>query len=190
MNFAVQSYNTNININFRNAKKLSKKSVLKLTEDKDFFPEVSLYNTGIKDFRLKSLVVEKRERMAMQSPLPPEYTYVDGCGITRLKPHLYIKNIVVKPEYLRQGVWRDTVYKIVNLSKEEGFEGRVLLFSAPVRGTENYIPNPAIAHWANGFRFYDSNCVKQMHEVLTGTRPAENAPGGCMYYPVVKKQSV
>jgi len=185
MNFAVQNYNTNLNINFRNTKNFSKKTVRKLMEDKDFFPEVSLYNTGIKDFRLKSLVVEKRERMIQQSPLPSEYIYVDGCGITRLKPHLFIKHIVVKPEYLRQGVWRETINKIVNLSKEEGYEGRVLLFSAPIRGTENYISNPAIAHWANGFRFYDSNCVKQMLEVLSGTSPAENAPGGCMYYPVI-----
>ena len=184
MNLTVQCYNTNFNIDFRNAKKFSKKPVLKLMEDKDFFPEVSLYNTGIKDFRLKSLVVEKRENMIQQSPLPPEYTYVDGSGITRLKLHLYIKNIVVKPEYLRQGAWRDAVNKIVKLSKEEGFEERVLLYSLPISGMEKYIPNPAIAHWAKGFRFYDSILVKQMLEVLSGARNAKDAPSGCMYYPV------
>ena len=184
MNLTVQSYYTNPNINFRSIKGIPKKTVQKAMKDADFFPEVSLYDTGIKDFRLKSLIVEKRERMIQQSVLPPEYIYVDECGIPRLKPHLYIKHIVVKPEYLRQGACRDAVKKIVELSKKEGFEGRVILVSAPIKGTENYIPNPSIAHWANGFRFYDSGSVIQMKEILNGTRPPEKAPGGCMYYPL------
>ena len=114
--------------------------------------------------------------------VPPDYLYVDEYGINRLKPHLYIKSIIVKPEFLRQGAWRDAVKKIVSLAKENGFEGRVLLDSSPIKWTESYIPNPALAHWANGFRFYSTNDLKQMLEVLNGTRPQKEAPGGPMYY--------
>jgi len=188
MKLSIQNYNNilsnNHNIAFTNLKDASKKSLLDVVSNKDFLPEIVSYDTGINDFRLKSLIVQKRNKMIPQSPVPPEYTYIDKYGITRLKPHLYIKEIIVKPEFLRQGVCRDAEKKIVQLSKDAGFEGRVLLDSAPIRGTEAYIPNPTLAHWANGFRFYCSNATKQMLDALNGKSQIKFGPGGCMYYPI------
>ena len=186
MELSIQNYNrtahTSNNINFKNN---PQKSLTDVVKNKDFLPEIILYDTGIKDTRLKSLIVEIRNRMIQQSPVPPEYTYIDKYGIIRLKPHLYIKEIIVKPEFLRQGACHDAEKRIIQLSQEEGFEGRVLLDSAPIRGTEAYIPNPSLAHWANGFRFYSSNTTKQMLDALNGKFPIELGPGGCMYYPVI-----
>lgn len=188
MELSIQSYNTglfiNKNINFGDTKTVSKNSLSKVINDKDFLPNIVLYDTGICDFRLKSLIVEKRERMLQQYPVPPEYTYIDQYGTTRLKPHLFIKEIIVKPEFLRQGACRDAENRIVELSREEGLEGRVLLMSSPINGTRDYIPNPALAHWANGFRFYSSSLAQLMLNVLDGLSAPEYGPAGCMYYPI------
>lgn len=175
MNISVQSYNNTLSFGRNPVYSKCKK---------DFLPNISIYDTGIKDIRLKDLVVEKREKMLVQYLVPPEYTYTDDNGILRLKPHLFIKKIEVKPEFLRQGVCRDVESKIVELSEKEGFEGRVLLVSSPIKDTDSYIPHPTLAHWSNGFRFYGSNFLKQMLEVLNGTRMPNEAPSGCMYYPV------
>lgn len=171
----------NSRYNLKNIKNASEN----IASKKDFLPEVSIIDTGINDFRLESLIVEKRERMIQQHLLPPEYLYVDQYGINRVKPHLFIKKIIVKPEFLRQGVCREAEQKIVQLSKDEGMEGRVILFSSPIKGKNSYIQNPTLAHWANGFRFYGSDYVRQMLEVLNGERTAQNAPVGCMYYLII-----
>ena len=174
---------SNINFGkFNNPNKLLSPEELKL---KDFLPVITIYDTGMRDNRLEGLIVEKREKMLKNCLVPPEYTYTDEQGVDRLKPHLFIKHIVVKPEFLRQGVCKAVEQKVIQLSKDEGFEGRVLLESSFIKGTENYIPNPALAHWANGFRFYGYNNAKQMAEVLNGNLPPEKAPGGTMYYPII-----
>ena len=189
MEISIQSYNKTAfnhrNMAFRSIKDISKSPISDLKTGKDLLPDITLYNTGINDFRLKSLIVEKRERMIQQYPLPPEYIYTDEYGINRIKPHLFIKEIIVKPEFLRQGACRNAEHKIVQLSKDAGFDGRVLLEAAPIKGTRDYIPNPALAHWANGFRFYSSALAEQMLNVLSGFSPPEYGPGGCMYYPII-----
>lgn len=185
MEFSVKSYFNNQNINFKSIKNVPKHSHFDVKNNKNFLPDITLFDTGITDPRLECLIVEKRERMFKNCLVPPEYTYTDEYGIDRLKPHLFIKRIVVKPEFLRQGACRDAELKIIQLSKDEGYEGRVLLESSLVKGKFSYIPSPTLAHWANGFRFWSENCLKQMMEVLNGTRPPEEAPGGEMYYPIL-----
>lgn len=177
--------NRNLRINFGNNQVSSKESPDNINIRDGFWPKISEYDIGIKDSRLQGLIVQKRENMLQYCLVPPEYIYTDEDGVNRLKPHLYIKYIVVKPEFLRQGVSRDVAKRVVELSKKEGFEGRVLLDSSPIKGTRSYISNPAIAHWANGFRFYGKNDLEQMLSVLNGERPPEEAPGGTMYYPIL-----
>ncbi len=189
MEISIQNYHravfNNQNAMFKSIKNAPKPSCIDTLHRENFLPKIELYDTEIKDFRLKSLIVEKRERMLQQHPVPPEYTYVDEYGITRLKPHLFIKEITIKPKFLRQGACRNTEKQIVELSKKEGFEGRVLLESSPIKGTRDYIPNPALAHWANGFRFYSSQSTEQMLDVLNDIRSPYEGPEGCMYYPII-----
>lgn len=52
----------NSRYNLKNIKNASEN----IASKKDFLPEVSIIDTGINDFRLESLIVEKRERMIQQ----------------------------------------------------------------------------------------------------------------------------
>lgn len=81
MNIKLQYYNSLINFNGKISPTIINKHSKKLSSDlirnKDFLPKISIYDTGIKDYRIESLIVEKRERMIKQYPVPPEYTYID-----------------------------------------------------------------------------------------------------------------
>lgn len=146
-------------------------------------PTVRQFNPGIQDFRIEKLIIEKREDIFMHAPFPDNYTYPSEAGL-RLKPHIYISQIKVKPEFLRQGVCKEIEKKIVKLSKKLGCEGRVILTSAKIRECEDRISNPSIAHWKNGFRFAEKELNDEMKRIVEFNAPIRFAPLGDMYYPV------
>ena len=140
--------------------------------------------TGIKDKRLEKLAVTKHIKEPRLFELPNDYIFMGDDGYLYVKPHLYINRIQVKREFLRQGVCREVEKRIVEISKELGFEGRVILTSAPITGTEDMIPSPTLAHYKNGFRFYNEKANNLVERILRGEIPACYTPNGTMYYPL------
>ncbi len=68
-------------------------------------PEITKFETGISDYRLAMLKVEKRVNCDIgNTDYPIDYTFMNEYGQIRLKPHLYLDGIQVKKEYARQGV--------------------------------------------------------------------------------------
>ena len=145
------------------------------------------FRTGIKDERLKMLEVEKWQNQVVYPEegieYPPNYTFVDAFGLTRLKPHLYIQGIQVKKAFRHQGVCKDIEHQIVEKSKEAGCEGRVILFADYMNNDIAKVP-PSIAHYKSGFRFPTDSQNIIMEQILRGELPVSEAPLGFMFYPV------
>ena len=148
--------------------------------------EVSTYNTGIKDNRISQLGVTKRVNFPVfdKSEFPISYLFEDSNGMLRQKPHLYFGLLEVKPEFARQGIGTAVLKHVIECSKKEGYEGRVMLDAIGFPGTKTYIPSPALQTWKAGFRFVDESKNKIMEEVQKGIRPLTDAPTGTMYLPV------
>ena len=140
--------------------------------------------SGIEDGRLERFMVTNHIKEHKMFPVPDYYTYVGEDGYTYVKPHLYINMIQVKREFLRQGVCKEIEQKIVELSKQMGYEGRVLLTSTCIQGTQDMIPSPTIAHYKNGFRFYNEAMNNLVEKIIRGEVPVESTPHGTMYYPL------
>ena len=58
---------------------------------------------------------------------PNNYICIDSYGERRIKPHIFLKYVEIKPEFARQGIYSTTIKELVELSKEEGCEGRIIL---------------------------------------------------------------
>lgn len=148
-------------------------------------PEISTFDTGINDNRLAMLKVEKRVNCDIgNTDYPIDYTFMDEYGQIRLKPHLYLDGIQVKSEYARQGVCYSTEKQIVELSRKEGYGGRVILLADKMTNADTPIVRSSLAHWKSGFRFCDDSSNKIMERVQKGELPQESAPLGYMYYPL------
>jgi len=114
---------------------------------------------------------------------PNNYVCIDSQGDRRLKPHIMLKLVEVKPEFARQGAYSSAIKKLFEASKQEGCEGRIILNARKIESPlMTKIPSPSIAHWKCGFRFAEENLNKIMKRVLNGDLPLENAPEGYMYY--------
>ena len=115
---------------------------------------------------------------------PNNYVCIDSKGDRRLKPHVYLKYVEVKPEFARQGLYSNAVKKLIALAKLDwDCEGRITLDARKVESpTITKIPSPSLAHWKCGFRFIGENNNKIMEKVLKGELPLEDAPEGTMYY--------
>lgn len=148
-------------------------------------PEITKFETGISDYRLAMLKVEKRVNCDIgNTDYPIDYTFMNEYGQIRLKPHLYLDGIQVKKEYARQGVCYNTEKQIVELSKKEGLGGRVILLADKMPEADTPIVRSSLAHWKSGFRFCDDSLNKIMEKVQRGELPKEAAPLRFMYYPV------
>lgn len=170
---------------------ISQKSVKSKTIEKILSPdamkiELGTYETGIKDNRISQLGVTKRVNFPVfdKSEFPISYLFEDANGMIRQKPHLYFNLLEVKPEFARQGAGTAALKRVMECSKNEGYEGRVMLDAIGFPGTKTYIPSPALQTWKLGFRFIDENKNKIMEEVQKGIRPLTDAPVGTMYIPV------
>ena len=155
-----------------------------------FIPEIieKKFNSGIINKRLLHLDTECRAYGVVESKntFPNEYICIDPNGNRRLKPHIYINYVEVKPEYARKGVYSKTIKQLAKIAKgTDNCEGRIIL---DARNMNNYsstqIPSPALAHWKCGFRFADESNNKIMERVLNGELPLEKAPEGIMYLPL------
>ena len=152
-----------------------------------FNPTIKLgvLKTGIKDNRLENLWIEKRAYTypATKDSYPAKFICIDSNGQTRIKPHIYLNMIEVKPEFARQGVCSKIEHKIIKLAKRLGFGGRVILDATKIESPEmTKIPSPSLAHWKNGFRFTRPEYNRIMKRVLKGELPPEDAPEGTMYW--------
>ncbi len=117
-------------------------------------PEISTFDTGINDNRLVMLKVMKRVNCDIANTnYPISYTFMGEYGQIRLKLHLYLDGIQVKKEYARQGICYNTEKQIVELSKKEGFGGRVILLADKMSKADTPIVRSSLAHWKSGFRF-------------------------------------
>ena len=144
--------------------------------------------TSVKDDRLKEFLTEYRayDFQGYDNKFPNNYLCVDSAGDIRLKPHIYLKYVEVKPEFARQGVYSEAIKKLIEISKKEGCEGRITLDSMAIEGYDvARIPSPSLAHWKNGFRFAEPENNKIMEKVLRGELPPEDAPTGSMYLEIL-----
>ena len=142
------------------------------------------FNSGINDDRFEVFLTEYRayDFPGYDNKFPSNYTFVDSLGDTRLRPHIYLKMVEVKPEFARQGVYSEAIKKLIEASKREGCEGRITLDSMQIeREGMTQIPSPSLAHWKAGFRFANSENNSIMEKVLRGELPLEQAPTGSMY---------
>lgn len=141
-------------------------------------------DSGVKDDRFNLFAAEYRayDYPGRNSKYPANYLFVDSLGDTRLKPHIYLNLVEVKPEYARQGAYSEAIKKLIEASKREGCEGRITLDSMVMEYEGmTKIPSPSLAHWRVGFRFAEPESNKIMEKVLKGEFPPEQAPTGSMY---------
>ncbi len=170
------------------------KDVFELSS-RDGLPEVLMhcppiyegkFESGIKDFRLSSFATEYRAYNfeGYGDKFPSEYVCIDSKGDRRLRPHIYLNFVEVKPEYARLGVYKNAMKKLVQRAKlEEDCQGRIIL---DARNLSNYVttqnPCPSLAHWKCGFRFVNEENNKIMERIMKGELPVTDAPEGTMYY--------
>lgn len=165
-----------------------------LFELKEGMPEVLMYNPpttqrnfymGIKDPRFVRFCAEYRAyNNEGYEKFPSKYVCIDSAGGRRLKPHVYLKYVEIKPEYARTGIYSNAVKRLVELAKfDRECEGRIILDARKVESpTITKIPSPSLAHWKNGFRFVNPENNEIMKRVLKGELPPEKAPEGSMFF--------
>ena len=159
------------------------------------FPEVLMYNppiiegkfdAGIKDARFKYFTTDYRAYNfeGYDNMFPNSYVCIDSKGQRRLKPHVFLSYVEIKPEFARKGAYSNAIKQLVKTAKEqEDCEGRIILNARKIeKDGVAEIPSPSIAHWKCGFRFTDEKDNKTMCRVLKGELPLSDAPEGYMYY--------
>ena len=144
------------------------------------------FDAGIKDSRFENLTMEfhSYNYEGYDTKFPNNYVYIDSNGDRRLKPHIYIRMVEIKPEFARQGVYTNTIKKLTDLLKnDKECQGRIILEARKIESpTMTKIPSPALAHWKCGFRFVNEENNKIMKQVLRGELPPEKAPEGTMFF--------
>ncbi len=143
------------------------------------------FNSGVRDSRFNVFSTEYRayDYEGCNNRFPDNYVLIDSKGERRLKPHVYLKMVEIKPKFARKGAYKYAIKKLVEVSKKSDCEGRIILFSTSLEGPDvAEIPAPSLAHWKCGFRFANEEKNKLMQRVLSGEIPRERAPRGTMYY--------
>ena len=163
----------------------------RLPEVLSYSPNIieGIFDAGIKEPRIKYFNTNFRAYNfeGYDCEFPAEYVCIDSRGDRRIKPHIFIDFVEVKPEYARQGAYSNLIKQLAVIAKEEkDCEGRIILNARKIErpGTAQ-IPSPSIAHWKCGFRFANKEDNKIMHRVLNGELPPEQAPEGYMYYALI-----
>lgn len=177
--------------------KLLKKDVFELSS-KNKPPEVLTYSppiysgafdSGIDDPRF---VVFETEYSAYNfegfgNKFPNWYVCIDSYRNRRLKPHVFLKIVEIKPEFARQGIYKNAIKKLAEtVKKDKECEGRIILSACKMESPDmTKIPSPSLAHWNCGFRFAKEENNKIMEKVLKGELPPESAPEDYMYYSLI-----
>ncbi len=147
---------------------------------------VKTFDSKINDNRLKYLATQFKayDYIASDITFPDRYLCRDSKGELRLKPHIYLSFIAVKPEHARQGVCTNTLQKLIEIAKNDSkCEGRIILHSTKIESPSMInIPSPSLAYWKCGFRFADESDNKIMEKVIKGELPQDKAPQGIMFY--------
>ncbi len=161
---------------------------------KDGFPEVltknpriieGKFDIGLKDNRFAYFNTEYRAyNYEGYEKFPSKYVCIDSNGQRRLKPHIYLSFVEIKPEYARQGAFKNAMKLLSQAAKnEKDCEGRIILEARKIESPSiTQIPSPSIAHWRCGFRFINKDNNAIMKRVMKGELPLEAAPEGTMYY--------
>lgn len=166
-------------------------------ELKKGMPEVLSYSppiieghfyTELKDIRFASFSTKFQAYNfeGFDDKFPNDYVCIDSKGDRRLKPHVYLQYVEIKPEYARKGIYSRTVKKLIQQVKnDKECEGRIILDARKIESPNmTKIPSPSLAHWKCGFRFIDEENNNIMQKVLKGELPLEDAPEGTMYFPL------
>ena len=144
------------------------------------------FNSGVNDERLMAFSTEYRAYNfeGYESKFPNSYVCIDSKGDRRLKPHIYLNMVAVKPDFARQGVYLNAMRELAEAAKlEKGCEGRIVLDARKIYSDDFVsIPSPSLAHWKCGFRFIDEEKNRIMQKVLMGELSPADAPEGTMYY--------
>lgn len=143
------------------------------------------FNHGITDHRFATFHTEYRAYNfeGFDTIFPNDYVCIDSVGDRRLKPHIYLNMVEIKPKFARKGAYKNAINQLVEASKFEGCEGRIILEARKMEAPDMAkIPSPSLAHWKCGFRFVNEDYNKIMKRVLKGELPLEDAPEGTMYY--------
>ena len=116
-----------------------------------------------------------------------KYVCIDSNGDRRLLPHVYIIVAEVRPEYARQGAYKNAIKKLLEqLNDDADCQGRIILDARKISAPNmTKIQSPSLAHWKCGFRFVREKDNIIMQKVLAGELPPEKAPEGTMYYPLI-----
>ena len=189
---------------YKSLKKLDTPKVEPLKRDifelssKDGMPEVinysppiigGLFDAGIKDKRFAIFGTEYHAYNfeGYDNKFPCHYVCIDSCGDRRLKPHVFLKIVEIRPEFARQGIYKNAIKKLAEVAKnDKDCEGRIILNAHKIEGPEmTQIPSPSLAHWKCGFRFANEENNEIMKKVLNGELPPESAPEGYMYYSLI-----
>ena len=116
---------------------------------------------------------------------PENYLTVNNMGQRVVKPHLYIDGLEVKAEFEGKGVGREVLNQIIEKSKQEGFEGRVMLSAMNLSNQVGIKPPPAGFYYICGFKPEEARFEKILQDIKNGLVSIWDAPNGIsMYYPV------
>ena len=147
---------------------------------------VRVFDSKIDDTRLKYFATEFKAYNYKTSDIffPNRYLCKDSSGEIRLKPHIYLSFVMVKPEYARQGAFTNVMKQLIEVAKNDSeCEGRIILHATKMKTPGMVkIPSPSLAYWKCGFKFANEEDNKIMGKVLNGELPLEKAPEGIMYY--------
>ena len=148
----------------------------------EFLPSTYLQNPKFRQ-------IELWKRTNVPTPndalFPNSYLTRNGKGQKIIKPHLYIEGFEVKPEWEGKGAGREALMQIIEKSKQEGYEGRVMLSAMTLPNQTGLKPPPSGFYYKCGFRPVDSKYEPILQDVISGKISKWDAPNGIdMYYPV------
>jgi hypothetical protein len=144
-----------------------------------------LPNTYIQNSKCRQIELWKRCNVPAPNDIkfPSCYITENTNGQKVIKPHLYIEGFEVKPEFEGKGAGREALTQIIEKSKAEGYEGRVMLSAMTLANQTGIKPPPSGFYYKCGFRPVDSKYEQILQDVMTGKVSKWDAPNGIdMYY--------
>ena len=146
-----------------------------------------LPNTYIQNSKCRQIEIWKRLNVPAPEDMkfPSSYLTQNTKGQKIVKPHLYIEGLEIKSEFEGKGIGREVLTQIIEKSKVEGYEGRVMLSAMTLPNQTGIKPPPSGFYYKCGFRPVDSKYEQVLQDVVSGKISKWEAPNGIdMYYPV------
>lgn len=137
--------------------------------------------------KCRQIIIQKRTNLPAPDDVlfPKNYLTTNSLGQAVVKPHLYIDGLEVKSEFEGMGVGREVLKQIIEKSKQEGYEGRVMLSAMNLSNQVGIKPPPAGFYYKCGFKPVESRFERVLQDIAHGKLSIWNAPNGIsMYYPI------